>query len=616
MSTTGETSARSLLGSLPEATLGTARAWRCHLLYGILVGLISSFALAPVGSFLLVQVLGAAGGGPVINFELANLALSFRGLLLFSLWTVVVSIVAVVATAGHTHVAAAAAAGRETRPLAVLLRVGADLRRVPGVGAVKLALLAALGLPLFGAVTTALVAFLLLPGEMRRSLLDIVPRGLPVPLWLAGTALALITLAFAWLCVRWSLAIPALALEGVSLAEGMKRSARRTRGNFWHIALAHCTHHVVVALVLSGLVLLLRFVARPVLVNFLEDRPERGAIGLAALLVGFWAISGGLWILAVARLVSLTVVHHVRLGGGTERLEGVAGKRRYLLGPVSILVVGVGAFALATWLTIPHVEAELGRVTNPAVAAHRGSSLAAPENTLASFRRALEEEADWIELDVQQARDGTLVVVHDPTLKRVAGVDSNVGDLDYAALSKLDVGSHHSPAFAGERIPTLAAVIALARGHARLSIEIKTNGRETEAFVPDFVALLRREDFLDHCNVISLEARFLQRVRALEPRIKIGMIITAKVGSPFDLDVDLYSVQPLIATSEFIRRAHAQGRDVHVWTLNEAAELQRFADRGADVLVTDAPDLARRVLDARTPADGLRGAAKRLFGLD
>ena len=142
-----------------------------------------------------------------------------------------------------------------------------------------------------------------------------------------------------------------------------------------------------------------------------------------------------------------------------------------------------------------------------------------------------------------------------------------------------------------------------------LNVELKTNGHENGSFVPDVVALLKKKDFLDRSFITSLEARFLEQVRSLEPRLRIGIIIAAKVGSGSDLDVDLYSVQPLVATSDFIRRAHAAGREVHVWTVNDRADVSRFADRAADALITDDPRLAREVLDARTPTDGIRGDA-------
>jgi glycerophosphoryl diester phosphodiesterase len=185
-----------------------------------------------------------------------------------------------------------------------------------------------------------------------------------------------------------------------------------------------------------------------------------------------------------------------------------------------------------------------------------------------------------------------------------------------AELAQIDVGSHFSPAFREERIPTLEQFLDAARDRLPLAIEPKANGHENAAFIPDFVATLQRKGCVDQCAVISLEARFLGAIRKLEPRLRLGLIITAKVGTASDLDVDFYAVQPLVATSDFIRDAHNEGREVWVWTVNDRSDMAKLADRAADALITDDPKAAREVLDARTAADGIRAAARRLFGLD
>ena len=359
---------------------------------------------------------------------------------------------------------------------------------------------------------------------------------------------------------------------------------------------------------------------RPLIAALLQSAPKSGPIALAVLVVSLSTLLGTLGIIATARVVTLTVVHHVALGGEVPRIEKLAApdeKRRIRLAFWILVLGGLLVFAVATWMAIPRVEAELQRVAQHSlVAAHRGGALEAPENTLASLRHAIEVGAEFAEMDVQQAKDGTVVVVHDPNLKRLAGVDQNVGELTFAELPRLDVGSHFSPKFANERIPSLEQMLDAAKGRIQVSIEIKTNKRETDTFVADVIQLLQRKGFADGCMLTSLEPPFLRRVRQLAPKIKLGAIITAKVGSASDLDVDFYCVQPLIASSDFIRQAHAERREVQVWTINDRDDISRFADRSVDVILTDTPRVAREVLDARTPMDGLRGAARRLFRLD
>src|SRR5262249_2835558 len=110
------------------------------------------------------------------------------------------------------------------------------------------------------------------------------------------------------------------------------------------------------------------------------------------------------------------------------------------------------------------------------VTAQRGHARAAPENTLSAVRAAIASGADYAEVDVQQTADGVVVLLHDRDLKRVAGVSRRLDELSYDEVRRLDVGSWFSPAFAGERVPTLVEVIDLCRGRIRLNIELKFFG--------------------------------------------------------------------------------------------------------------------------------------------
>ncbi|MCU0789231.1 MAG: glycerophosphodiester phosphodiesterase, partial [Verrucomicrobia bacterium] len=117
------------------------------------------------------------------------------------------------------------------------------------------------------------------------------------------------------------------------------------------------------------------------------------------------------------------------------------------------------------------------------ITAHRGFSARAPENTMAAMQAAIDVGCDYIELDVQTCADGTVVVIHDGDLLRVAGDSRRVQDLTIAELRQVDVGRPFSAQFTGEHIPTLAEVIRRVRGRVKLNIELKFN-RPDPALVP------------------------------------------------------------------------------------------------------------------------------------
>jgi glycerophosphoryl diester phosphodiesterase len=104
---------------------------------------------------------------------------------------------------------------------------------------------------------------------------------------------------------------------------------------------------------------------------------------------------------------------------------------------------------------------------------HRGAAAVAPENTIASFRRAVELGAQAVELDVQRTKDGHLVVMHDDTVDRTTDGTGHVAELTLARIRRLDAGSWNGTAFAGERVPTLDELGDALRPEILLFVEIK-----------------------------------------------------------------------------------------------------------------------------------------------
>jgi len=131
--------------------------------------------------------------------------------------------------------------------------------------------------------------------------------------------------------------------------------------------------------------------------------------------------------------------------------------KKHILVAISLCLVVV---LIGTILLIPTVQNDIDSIDKKIyVSAHRGSSCRAPQNTISAFLAAIGDEADYIELDVQETKDGVVVVLHDANLLQVGGVDRNIWDLNYSELQEVDVGSSFSPEFAGERVPTLEETI-------------------------------------------------------------------------------------------------------------------------------------------------------------
>src|SRR5262249_58570925 len=137
--------------------------------------------------------------------------------------------------------------------------------------------------------------------------------------------------------------------------------------------------------------------------------------------------------------------------------------------PVAV-VAGLAVLSANLWRGV-----RVDRVAS--VTAHRGSSRDAPENTLAAIRKAIEQGADYAEIDIHLTADGVPVLLHDEDLQRLAGVARRPDELTLAELQRIDVGSRFSHAFAGEAGPTPAEVIDSTRGRSRPNIQLKPTER-------------------------------------------------------------------------------------------------------------------------------------------
>lgn len=240
-----------------------------------------------------------------------------------------------------------------------------------------------------------------------------------------------------------------------------------------------------------------------------------------------------------------------------------------------------------------------GRNGNPVmITAHRGDQSAAPENTLSAFEAAIENGADYVELDVTETKDGILVILHDDSLMRTTGLEKNIWDVTYEETQKLDAGSWYSGEFAGERIPTLEEVIRLCKGKIKMNIEIKVTGHESKEFVEKIVALIQKEELSNQCIVTSFDYDTVRMVKELDSSLQAGPILSGKEQNLENYqDMDLFSISGKILTKDMVEEAHKMGKPVHVWTVNDKSKIKKFWRMGVDNIITNDPGLVRKIVE-------------------
>lgn len=239
----------------------------------------------------------------------------------------------------------------------------------------------------------------------------------------------------------------------------------------------------------------------------------------------------------------------------------------------------------------------MGRVLN---IAHRGASADAPENTLPAFEAALAAGADALELDVHMAADGALVVIHDPALGRTTNGQGLVGVYTLADLRRLDAGAWFGPAFAGTSVPTLGEVVALARGCARLFVEIKGGSDFYPGIEVAVIRCLKEGGVLREAVVMSFDHPALLAVRSAAPEVETAALLEGRPVDPVGVAAaaragGLALEHQLITARERALTA-AAGLWLYAWTVDEEAQTRRLVDLGVDGIITNQPGHLQRLL--------------------
>jgi glycerophosphoryl diester phosphodiesterase len=234
----------------------------------------------------------------------------------------------------------------------------------------------------------------------------------------------------------------------------------------------------------------------------------------------------------------------------------------------------------------------------PAFCAHRGAGKLAPENTLASLRFGHARGYRMAEIDVKLSADGVAFLLHDATLDRTTNGHGRADALTWRELSQLDGGSWHSPQYAGETLPTLAAVARFCRAQdVALNIEIKpTPGREREtgaAVAMDAAVLWKDAPIPPLLSSFSLPA--LEAARDTVSALPRALLVDALADDTLELAHELRCValdaKHALLTKELVQRARDARLRVLAWTVNDVPRARELRDLGVDTIITDAIDL-------------------------
>ncbi|TMQ89162.1 glycerophosphodiester phosphodiesterase [Actinomadura soli] len=249
--------------------------------------------------------------------------------------------------------------------------------------------------------------------------------------------------------------------------------------------------------------------------------------------------------------------------------------------------------------------------------AHRGASAYAPENTLAAFKLAVSQRADVFELDVQESKDHKLVIMHDTTLARTTNVEAlypgrspwKVSDFTLAEIRKLDAGSWFGRKYKGERVPTLDQTLSVMRGRGLgLLVEIKSPNlypgieKRVATALKNSPSWLKPDPAERRLAVQSFDWESMRRFHSVLPNVPIGLLGTPKVEDLPALASYADQINPTYRdlTASYVKQVHASRMDVLTWTVDDSGDMRKAVQLGVDGVITNKPDVLRRVLSETT----------------
>ncbi|MCH4563597.1 glycerophosphoryl diester phosphodiesterase membrane domain-containing protein [Halomonas sp. EGI 63088] len=606
--------------ALPQLSHAVLRSLREHLrplvAYHLFFTLLASSLVLPAVAWTLRRLLGQFGRPVLTNTELVDILMSTGGVLWLLAAIGLTFLVLYLQQAGMILVAIRP---RDNHYWLAFESLWATLHRLPalaGLVVVQVGTHLLLLIPVAFAVAWLYGAFLggLDPYYVQR----VRPPAMWQFLAVASPLLVIWVALAATLYFRWILALPLVAIENLSPLKALTRSHHLTRSR---------RHHIAVAVI----ALLVVIIALPFLATSLFDRvftpmlwwlPERNAVLIPAMfgyLTAYVLLTLAITFVGIAANALLGACLYLRLAHREPRPApppADAHPGRLAWG----VELGVIAFALfQAWLIVNSFELR-DRVTN---IAHRGSSLVAPENTLAAVKRAVADGADYVEIDVRLTADEQVVLYHDRSLTRLTGDPRDLRELGREELAAFDVGSWFGDAFVGERIPGLDEALAAVRGRSRLMIDMKPDPGREVALVEEVIAALHREaearaaclgatldaleaaacgdpDVIGETRLATMSPSLLPEIKAREPALKTTLL--AQLILPGTLDrrsFDALGLRHNRITENEIRLAQVYGYELHAWTINNRTRMSQLIDLGVDAIITDRPELLAELIDDR-----------------
>ncbi|WP_028611710.1 glycerophosphodiester phosphodiesterase [Paenibacillus harenae] len=575
--------------------------YKKHLLFEYLFMLLTSFAIIPIMTFIFNRIIRVVGSGSLLNGEVYRIGLTYTGVLGLIAICLVAVLVLFIEFGVIITIAQQNYFGKEVLIADAFVTTLRQTPKLFGFGTIQLLFFLLFLLPFIDSpMSSSLFGFFNLSIFVNSRLPDT-----------PGFVLAVYGLIFAasvYTILRWIFVLHFIMIEGKSVRSAIRSSLQLTKGRRLTIFISLFLLNAVIFALGFFLISSISYLPSWLDINVLKAFTDHYSLTLSTVFTYMFTLL----------LVPVNMIFLTRLFYNYSRRRGIMPKdqlrlhRSRLLGLMErrilaylksrtrkrILYLSIAAVYLSLALLVSYAANDnlVYAKWSVLLSAHRGDTLEAPENSLLAVQSAIDKGIPAVEIDVQLTKDGVVVLHHDYNLMRMTGTAQRVNELTYDEVSKLTLGHPYGEQAEPQRIPMLAEVLAAAEGKAKLIIDLKPYG-PGEALSREVVSLIEQFDLVQDCYIQSFDQLSLQQIRQLNPDIKIGQILFFAVGDLSLLDVDFYTIEMAMLTEQFVERAHQNGREVWVWTVNSERILKEVLQFEIDGIITDYPARAQSMVE-------------------
>lgn len=214
---------------------------------------------------------------------------------------------------------------------------------------------------------------------------------------------------------------------------------------------------------------------------------------------------------------------------------------------------------------------------------HRGYTKNSIENTIKGIKDAKKNGAKLAEIDIQSTKDGKLIVMHDTNLKRLAGIDKKVADLNFNQVHNMKISQNGLE----DKIPSFEeAIITAKNNNIKLLVEIKVNGLEDEKYFDLVYNTMKKYDVLDY-PIMSIDENIIKNLEMRYPVLNTGYVIPIQFGG-FNNDInDFYVVEDFSYSKKLLNQAKQKNKKIFVWTINDETKIEKYLYEDIDGIITD-----------------------------